>query len=70
MTGFLAVVLVCAVAVPGPECSRDTALDIAIQPVASVAACGLSGQVLAAQAFGPAGDGRYFKIGCQRRKVS
>lgn len=70
MTGFLAVVLVCAATVAGPDCTRDNALDVAIRPVASVPACALAGQILAAEVFGPAGDGRYFKIGCQRRKVS
>lgn len=70
MLGFLAVVLVCAATVSGPECSRDNALDVAIQPVASVAGCGLAGQVLAAEAFGAQAEGRYVKIGCERRKAS
>ena len=68
MTGFLAVVLVCAAAVAGPDCSRDTALDVAVQPVASLTACPHVGQYVAASAFGAPSEGRYFKIGCERRK--
>ncbi|TXM65740.1 hypothetical protein [Methylobacterium sp. WL120] len=68
MNTFLAVVLVCAASVSGPDCGRDNALDVAIQPVASVAVCGLAGQVLAAQAFGAPGPGRYVRVGCERRK--
>ncbi len=68
MNTILAVILVCAAATAGPDCDRNTALDVAVQPVASVAACPLAGQVLAAQAFGAPGEGRYFKVGCERRR--
>lgn len=66
MHGFLAVVLVCAATVAGPDCSRDTALDMVVQPVAHETECALAGQVLATHLSLQAGE--WHKIACERRK--
>lgn len=63
--GFRAVALVCPAGVEGADCSRDNALDIAVQPVAHETECGLVGQVLASHlALQP---GERHKIVCERR---
>lgn len=63
--GFRAVALVCLVGVEGPDCLRDNALDIAMQPVAHETECGLVGQVLASHLT--LRPGERHKIGCERR---
>lgn len=64
--GFRAVVLVCPAGVPGPDCSRDNALDMAVQPVPLVTACAQVGVVLATHlSLAP---GETHKIACERRK--
>jgi hypothetical protein len=64
--GFRAVVLVCPAGVAGPDCSRDNALDMAVQPVAMVTACAQVGAVLATHlSLAP---GETHKIACERRK--
>jgi hypothetical protein len=64
--GFRAVVLVCPAGVAGPDCSRDNALDMAVQPVVLVTACAQVGAVLATHlSLAP---GETHKIACERRK--
>ncbi|KQO94641.1 hypothetical protein [Methylobacterium sp. Leaf91] len=66
MTGFLAVVLVCAAGIAGSDCSRDNALDMLVQPVAQVTECAQVGPVLATHlSLGP---GEFYKVACERRK--
>ncbi|WP_066922922.1 hypothetical protein [Methylobacterium sp. CCH5-D2] len=68
MSQALAVILVCAASIAGPDCDRTNALDVMTQPVATVAECAHVGQTLAAETFGHPGEGRYLKIACERRK--
>lgn len=64
--GFLAVALVCPVGTAGSDCSRDNALDMAVQPVAMVTDCQAVGQVLATHlSLAP---GEFHKVACERRK--
>ncbi|TXN38985.1 hypothetical protein FV232_00910 [Methylobacterium sp. WL30] len=63
---FLAVALVCPANLAGPDCSRDTALDMAVQPVALVTECAQVGVLLATHlALQP---GESHKILCERRR--
>ena len=64
---FLAVVLVCAATVSGPDCSRDTALDVLLEPVQVETECLKRSQQLATYVSLEAGQ--YHKLICQRRKV-
>ena len=66
MNAFLAVVLVCSELIAGSDCSRDNALDMAVQPVAMVTDCQAVGQVLATHlSLAP---GEFHKVACERRK--
>lgn len=65
-SGFLAVTLVCPAGTAGSECSRDNAMDMAVQPVAMVTDCQAVGQVLATRlSLAP---GEFHKVACERRK--
>lgn len=67
MNAFLAVVLVCSGSIAGSDCSRDNALDLAVQPVSMVTECAQVGPVLATHlSLGP---GEFHKVACERRKV-
>lgn len=64
--GFLAVALVCSAGTAGSDCSRDNALDMAVQPVAMVTDCAQVGPVLATRlSLAP---GEFHKIACERRR--
>ena len=65
MNGLLAVALVCAASIPGPDCSRDNALDMVVQPVALMTECQKVGQVLASHLSLQPGE--YHKVACERR---
>lgn len=67
MNSLLAVVLVCALSVEPADCTRETALDVIVQPVGMPTECMKVGPAIAAEAFG-ALDGRYVKTACERRK--
>lgn len=66
MNALLAVVLVCAATVAAPDCSRDNALDILVQPVALPTACQHVGEVMATHLT--LAPGQYHKVACERRK--
>ncbi|GJE45448.1 hypothetical protein [Methylobacterium soli] len=68
MTGFLAVALVCASTVLAPDCSRENALDLLLEPVQIETECLKRSQQLAIYLSLEAGQ--YHKLTCQRRKVS
>lgn len=66
---FLAVVLICAAAVAGPDCTRDTALDVYVEPVKSPPEGSMVGQPKAARIIGASEqDGRWPKIACERSR--
>ncbi len=70
MNGLLTVALICAATLAPADCTRDTALDVLVQPAPSPVACLLGGEAMVAGgAFGRdrAADS-YLKIGCERRK--
>ena len=67
MNTLLAVVLVCALSVEPADCTRETALDVIVQPVSLPTECMQVGPALAASTF-DALDRRYVKIACERRK--
>ena len=67
MSTILAVVMVCALSVAPADCSRETALDVIVQPVGLPTECMRVGPILAASTF-EALDGRYVKTACERRK--
>ena len=68
MNTLLAVVLVCAVSVAPADCTRQSALDVIVQPVSLPTECMRVGPMLAASVFGDHLDGRYAKTACERRK--
>lgn len=71
MDMFTTLILVCATAMPQPDCNRDTAVDVVAGPAApSPLGCGFTGQaMLASTALGPRlGEGRYMKVVCDRRQ--
>jgi len=61
----LAVALSCPASMPGPDCSRETALDVVVAP-AGAADCPKVAQLLATHLDLPAGG--YHKLVCERRK--
>lgn len=67
MNALLAVVMVCAATVAAPDCTRDNALDIVVQPVALPTTCAMVGEVMATRM--PLAPGQYHKVACERRKA-
>ena len=65
-SGFLAGTLACPPGVEGPNCTRETALDVLVQPVAQVTECPLVGTLLATHLSLPAGGTH--KTFCERRR--
>ena len=61
--------LICALAVPRPACSPDTAADV-IQgpPATSMMGCALMGQAYVAQTRLRPGPGQYLKVICNSRR--
>ncbi|MFB0490202.1 hypothetical protein ABIE45_002788 [Methylobacterium sp. OAE515] len=64
--GFLAGALACPAGVEGPDCTRETALDVLTQPVALVTECPMIGTLLATHLSLPAGGTH--KTFCERRR--
>ena len=66
MNGFLAVVLVCAATLSAQDCSRGTAIDMAVSPAAHEIECLKVGEIVATRVSLQPGE--YHKIACERRK--
>ena len=71
MNGLLTVALICAATLAPADCTRETALNVVMQPAPSPTACLLGGEaMIAGGAIGrefPADA--YLKIGCERRRA-
>lgn len=72
MTPILAIVLLCSAATPSQDCTRETALDVVVQPAPGELACLQVGQQLAAEAFAEAlaRGGVYPRIDCRPRRTA
>ena len=71
MPDLLTVALICASAIPQPDCSRATALDVIVSLADTPFQCLMQGQTLAASALGSSlSDGRYLRIACERRRAA
>ncbi|AWN47964.1 hypothetical protein DK419_17870 [Methylobacterium terrae] len=70
MSDFLTVALVCAGALAAPDCSRETALDIAVAPAPTPIACLMQGETLAARSGLVRGGETYLKVACERRRTA
>ena len=68
MNSILVVALVCASAVPQPDCTRENALDVITGPAHTLQECLVQGPVLAAAAGHGEGGGVYVKTRCERRR--
>jgi hypothetical protein len=69
MNAFIAVVLICAKGVAVDACTRDTALDVYVEPVRHETECVKVGQPKAARILGVSEqDGRWTRINCERLK--
>ncbi|QGY05503.1 hypothetical protein MMSR116_29130 [Methylobacterium mesophilicum SR1.6/6] len=66
MNTVFALILVCAASTAQPECTRETALNVATIKVPSVFACLMTGQTTVAREE-LLGDGRYTKVECGGR---
>ncbi|MBE7202907.1 hypothetical protein ACLBX9_27700 [Methylobacterium sp. A49B] len=66
MNTVFALILVCAASTAQPECTRETALNVATIKVPSVFACLMTGQTTVAREE-LLGDGRYTKVVCGGR---
>jgi hypothetical protein len=66
MNTVFALILVCAATTAQPDCTRETALDVATIKVPSVIACMMVGQTTVAREE-MYGDGRYTKVVCGGR---
>ena len=67
MNQIIVVALICAASVQGPDCSRDTALDVIVAPARTPMECLMHGQAAAASTGLAAGESRYLKVTCERR---
>ncbi|TNC13441.1 hypothetical protein FF100_11620 [Methylobacterium terricola] len=70
MADFLTVALVCAGSLSAPDCSRDTALDVAVAPAPTPIACLMQGETLAARSGLVRGHETYLKVACERRRTA
>lgn len=70
MADFLTVALICVGTLAAPDCSRDTALDVAVAPAPTPNACLMQGETLAAQAGLVRGSETYLKVACERRRTA
>ena len=70
MAEFLTVALVCASTLAAPDCSRETALDVAVAPAPSPVTCLMQGETLAAQTGLVRGRETYLKVACERRRTA
>ncbi|QGY04215.1 hypothetical protein MMSR116_21655 [Methylobacterium mesophilicum SR1.6/6] len=64
--GYMAGALACPPRVEGPDCTRETALDVIVQPVALITECPMVGTVLATHLSLPPGSTH--KTFCERRR--
>ena len=67
MSPLLAVVLVCAVGVAQPDCTRETAIDIMIAPARLPGECLQVGQFAAAASHAVPPDAT-LRVLCERRR--
>ncbi|GJD49043.1 hypothetical protein OPKNFCMD_1772 [Methylobacterium crusticola] len=70
MADFLTIALVCAKTLAAPDCSRDTALDVAVAPAATPIICLMQGETIAAQGGFVDRAETYLKITCERRRTA
>jgi hypothetical protein len=70
MADFLTVALVCAGALAAPDCSRDTALDVAVAPAPTPIACLMQGETLAARSGLVRGRETSLKVAGARRRTA
>ncbi|AWB21272.1 hypothetical protein DA075_10410 [Methylobacterium currus] len=70
MADFLTVALVCASTLAAPDCSRETALDVAVAPAPTPITCLMQGETLAAQSGFVRGQETYLKVACERRRTA
>lgn len=70
MAEFLTVALVCASTLAAPDCSRETALDVAVAPAPTPTACLMQGETLAARSGFLRGRETYLKVACERRRTA
>ena len=63
---ILATVLICAAATAPAACDRATAVDVVTEPVPSLFACMMAGQLIPAH-HQLLSDGRYAKVRCGAR---
>lgn len=68
MNQILVVALICAANVQGPDCSRETALDVIVGPAHSLQECLIQGPVLAASSGFKGEDGAYVKTRCEVKR--
>ncbi|MGH1572437.1 hypothetical protein ACRAWG_19305 [Methylobacterium sp. P31] len=64
--GYMAGALACPPGVEGSDCTRETALDVLVQPVALITECPMVGTMLATHLSLPPGSTH--KTFCQRRR--
>ncbi|KAA2237521.1 hypothetical protein [Salinarimonas soli] len=69
MADLLTVALICASTLPGPDCSRETALDVIVMPANSIMECAMGGQARIASLGLATGPDVYVKIRCDRRET-
>lgn len=70
MAEFLTVALVCISTLAAPDCSRETAVDVAIAPAPTPIACLMQGETLAARSGIVRGQETYLKVACERRRTA
>jgi hypothetical protein len=70
MSDFLTVALVCASTLAVPDCSRTTALDVAVAPAQTPILCLMQGEALAARSGLTRAGETYLKVACERRRTA
>lgn len=70
MSDLLTVALICASTLPAASCSRETALDVIVQPARTPMECALAGQAMIAGTGLASSPDTYLKIRCDRRTVT
>ncbi|GJD92913.1 hypothetical protein [Methylobacterium iners] len=65
---LVAVILVCAITTAPADCTRESALDVVVRPVAMPMECMSQGQALGASALDVRReDERYLMVRCEKR---
>ncbi|MGY2051315.1 hypothetical protein [Methylobacterium sp. JK268] len=70
MADYLTVALICAKTLAGPDCSRDTALDVVVAPAPSAVTCMMQGQTIAAHSGLVDRETNYLKVSCEHRRTA